>query len=262
MRNLLAANFMRLGRSRILWLCMAYMLYDGLRLFYGATKLTGDVYSRWAPSFQFLWFAGIAFALYCSFFISGEYADGGIRNKLIVGTSRLGIYLANLIFCTAACLLICAAYILPNWTLEYFFVGERGGLEYIRTSAEIALVLVECVLVVLSYNAIFLMIGMNIQHKTGGPIAVFLSAAALAYFGQDSRSMLLLYDSSPERYNFSPPVMFRHKLFSDWLPGGQAVHCIELGGFQDPKIMILHALVVVTASTAVGICLFQRKDLK
>ena len=262
MRNLLSANFMRLGHSRILWLCLASMLYDGLRLFSDATKLVENGYSRWAPSFQFLFFGGVAFGLYCSFFISGEYGDGGIRNKLVVGTRRSVIYLANWISCTAACLLMCVVYILPNWTLEYFLVGSAGRLEYIRTPGQIALLLVELVFVVMSFNAVFTMIGMNIQHKTGGPVAVFLAAAALIYFGHDSRTMLLLYNQSPEHWQFPPLTMLRYKLCAEWLPGGQALHCVDLGDFWSPQGMVLRALAVIMISTVIGLILFQRKDLK
>ena len=121
MRNVLSATFLRLKRSRILWLCLAYMLYDGLRLFYNASQMSG---TRWAPS------------------------------------------------------------------------------------------------------------------------------------------LLLLRNSSPEQYNFSPLTMLRYKLFAEWLPGGQALHCVDLGSFWAPEDMILHALIVIAAATAIGLALFQWKDLK
>ena len=175
---------------------------------------------------------------------------------------RSVLYLANLISCTLASLLMCGVYILVNWTLEYFVLGGAGALKYPRTLGQIALLLLECAVVTLSYNAIFTMIGMNIQHKTGGPIAVLLTAAALLYFGHGSRTMLLLRNSSPEQYNFSPLTMLRYKLFAEWLPGGQALHCVDLGSFWAPEDMILHALIVIAAATAIGLALFQWKDLK
>ena len=262
MANLLSANFLRLRKSLVLWLCTAYMLCSGLKLFYNATQMVQDGTSRDAPSFQFMFLGGIVFALYCSFFFSGEYGDGAIRNKLAVGASRTAVYLANLISCTAACLLMCAVYILPNWTLEYFLVGQAGGLSYSKAPSHIALVLVECVLVVLSFNAIFTMVGMNIQRKAVGPVVILLTAAALIYYGFDSRDMLLLRQSSPEQYNFPPLTMFRYQLFSDWLPGGQAIYCHYRGYPQAPGVMILHSLIVIIVSTAVGLLLFRRKDLK
>ena len=48
MRNVLSANFLRLKHSRILWLCLAYMLYDGLRLFYSASQAAAGTGARTA----------------------------------------------------------------------------------------------------------------------------------------------------------------------------------------------------------------------
>ncbi|MBD5085154.1 MAG: ABC transporter permease subunit [Clostridiales bacterium] len=262
MVNLLSANFLRLRKSLVFWLCTAYMLYDGLRLFYHSTQMVQEGTYRDAPSFQFMFLGGIVFALHCSFFVSGEYGDGAIRNKLTVGASRTAVYLANLITCTTACLLMCAAYILPNWTLEYFLVGKTGGLSYSKSSSYIALVFVVCILVVLSFNAIFTMIGMNIQRKALGSVVILLTAAALIYFGQEGRDMLLLRQSAPERYSYPPLTILRYQLFSDWLPGGQAIFCHYLGYPQAPETMILHSLIVIIVSTAAGLLLFQRKDLK
>lgn len=170
MRNVLSANFLRLKHSRILLLCLAYMLYDGLRLFYSASQAAAGTGTRMAPSFQFFWLGGIVFAVYCSFFISGEYGEGGVRRKVAAGAPRPAVYLANLTSCTLASLLMCGGYILANWTLEYFVLGGTGVLEYTQTPGQIALLLLECVVVTVSYNAIFTLVGMNIQHKTGGPL--------------------------------------------------------------------------------------------
>ena len=212
MRNVLSANFLRLKHSRILWLCLAYMLYDGLRLFYSASQAAAGTGTRMAPSFQFFWLGGIVFAVYCSFFISGEYGEGGVRRKVAAGAPRPAVYLANLTSCTLASLLMCGGYILANWTLEYFVLGGTGVLEYTQTPGQIAL--------------------------------------------------LLLRSSSPDRYSFSPLEELRYRLFAEWLPGGQAIHCVSLGAFWAPESMMLRALAVIAVSTGVGICLFRRKDLK
>lgn len=63
-------------------------------------------------------------------------------------------------------------------------------------------------------------------------------------------------------YSFSPLEELRYRLFAEWLPGGQAIHCVSLGAFWAPEGMMLRALAVIAVSTGVGICLFRRKDLK
>ena len=53
---------------------------------------------------------GLVAAVFISLFVGSEYSDGTIRNKLVVGHSRMRIYLANLIVCSIACVLISLAY--------------------------------------------------------------------------------------------------------------------------------------------------------
>ena len=124
MRNVLSANFLRLKHSRILWLCLAYMLYDGLRLFYSASQAAAGTGARMAPSFQFFWLGGIVFAVYCSFFISGEYGEGGVRRKMAAGAPRPAVYLANLTSCTLASLLMCGDISLQTgrWSILFWAV--------------------------------------------------------------------------------------------------------------------------------------------
>ena len=52
--------------------------------------------------FNALLLSGFVTALFVSFFLSAEYSDGTIRNKLMVGHKRKEIYLVNFVTCLLA----------------------------------------------------------------------------------------------------------------------------------------------------------------
>ena len=260
MRNLLHANFMRLRKSRTFWACMALMAFHGLRLVYHLREGDGTMDS---PTFQFFTDVGILLAVYYAAFVSGEYGDGIIRNKLTVGMTRPAIYFSNLISCIAAGLLMCAAFIIPNWTLTYIFFGQSRRVNYIRTPGQLMLSLLASAVVIVSYSALFSMLGMNIQHKAAGPVAVVSAASVLYLNGMVCGTELALYQQSPERYQYSGLRLVYDHLFAEWLPGGQArIYGPNVGCPPRALELMAYSLVVIVVSTGVGLLLFRRKDLK
>ena len=260
MRNLLYANFMRLWKSRTFWACMALMAFFGLRVFYFLTKEEGILDS---PSFLFLTDVSILLSVYYSSFISGEYGDGIIRNKLMVGAVRPAVYFANLISCIAAGFLMCAAFILPNWVLTYLFFGQSEWVDYIYTPGQVMLSLLASTAVIVSYSAIFSMIGMNIQHKAAGPVAVVFAAAALYLNGMICETELAFYQQDPERFHYSKTRLAYYHLFGEWLPGGQVrLLSSHAGNPYRALELVMYSLIIIAASTGAGLLLFRRRDLK
>ncbi len=260
MRNLLCANFHRVWKSRIFWVCMALMLFYGLRVVYslrdGAGTLDG-------PTFLFLTQVWFLLAAWYSSFLSGEYGDGAIRNKLAVGAVRPAIYFADLLTCITVGLLLCAAFILPNWTLTYLFFGHTPRVHYVCPPGQIALCLLAGVLVIVSFSAIFSMVGMNIQHKAAGPVAVIMTACVIYLNGLVCSTELELYRQAPERFNYSVFRLAYDQFFAEWLPGGQArYYAMHVGGSGMAPVLAAYSLAVILVSTAAGLFLFRRKDLK
>ena len=69
--------------------------------------------------------AAILIPAFVSLFVGTEYSDGTIRNKMIIGHTRAGIYLSDLIVCSTAGLGFCISYIigvfaagLPLYTID------------------------------------------------------------------------------------------------------------------------------------------------
>lgn len=260
MRNLLCANFHRMRKSRTFWVCMALMMFYGLRMVYSLRDNSGTIDS---PTFLFFTDVWFLLAAWYSSFISGEYGDGAVRNKLMVGAVRPDIYFANLITCIAAGLLMCAVFIIPNWTLTYFFFRHTSAVHYVSSAGEVTACLLAGALVIVSYSTIFSMVGMNIQHKAAGPVAVILTACVIYLNGLICDTELTLYRQAPERFSYSGFKLAYLRFFAEWLPGGQGRYYVtHTGNSGKAPMLAACSLAVIAASSGIGLLLFRRKDLK
>lgn len=263
MRNLLHANFHRVWKSRIFWGCMALMLLYGLRLVYSLQEALQEGWTQDHPAFLFFTQVWFLLAAWYSSFLSGEYSDGAVRNKLVVGAVRPAIYFADLVTCIAVGLMLCAAFILPNWTLTSFFFGHSDAVNYIHSPGQTAVDLLAGALVIVSYSAIFSAVGMNIQHRAAGPVVVILTACVLYLNGLVCDMELALYCQAPEPLKYSRLRLAYDRFFAEWLPGGQGrYYVMHAGSSGKAPVLAAYSLIVIAASTAAGLLLFRRKDLK
>ena len=97
MCKLLSANYSRLWRDKIFWICMGTMLvYSVVYMLNGCRQATVDLaeynYSIDKYYFHFAISIGIFCAVFSSMFFGTEYSDGTIRNKVIVGHTKLNHY--------------------------------------------------------------------------------------------------------------------------------------------------------------------------
>lgn len=123
---LLRANFSRLWRSASFWTAVSVMFGAGvfeLAVSYPYREQPGILDNRYM---LFVLMSGVVLSAFCSLFIGAEYSDGTIRNKVAVGHSRAAVYLADLITCSAAGVLVCLGYILPMAAAS---VPLMGGFE-------------------------------------------------------------------------------------------------------------------------------------
>ena len=112
---LLRANFFRLWRSASFWAAVSVMF--GIGVFELAVGVNAQRQGIPVPLdnryMLFVLMSGVVLSAFCSLFVGAEYSDGVIRNKIAVGHSRANLYLANLVTCSAAGILVCLGYILP-----------------------------------------------------------------------------------------------------------------------------------------------------
>ena len=104
-------NFSRIWKDKFFWLCMGAMLiYSVVYMLNGCRQSTVNMpeynYSIDKYYFNFAIVIGAFSALFSSMFFGTEYSDGTIRNKVIVGHTKVNIYIASLITTITATLLM------------------------------------------------------------------------------------------------------------------------------------------------------------
>lgn len=115
MRKLLRADFARLWKDKVFWIatgvvmlfsaaiCLAQynsMVNYDMNMSYALPRIYVNSYIMLC----------IALAAFTNLFLGTEYSDGTIRNKLVTGCSRSGIYLSGYLTCAAGGLLMQAAF--------------------------------------------------------------------------------------------------------------------------------------------------------
>lgn len=274
MNKLLHAGFYRFKKSRIYAVCLAGVLLYGI--FVNATQYFNKVKYGYELTvdpliFNFLTMIGVVFSVFIGLYVGTEYGDGTIRNKLIVGMSRTGIYLSNLIICTAGgMIIIIAAYILNiGLGIPLFGTPEMGA-------AQFAVTLLNGICLGIAYISIFNMIAMINSNKTNGAVLCILAAFAIVFIGillfsqlsqpefvdrlvmKDGESMLETVKNS-NYLSGTKREIYQNML--ELLPSGQAMMLVNHNEIH-PLRMIAYSGLVTVVTNVIGISIFRRKDIK
>lgn len=284
MNKLLYANFFRVKRDKVFWIGFAFMAAMGLLLplsnFWAVHQMIQETGERViipleGVFFAFNLFVPFAAAIFCSLFVGTEYSDGAIRNKLVIGHTRSGIYLANLITCTVASFVFAAVFMAV--------CGIAGGLTldgFQSNAKTIFLYLLASVCVILAFNALFTCLAMLNQNKAVVAIVTILSILLFlvialyvegrlsepefwnAEFYMDDAGQIINEPAMPNPNYISSPAMrsFLGFLY-DFLPGGQAYQLANAAALH-PVTMSLYSLLIAVVSTLIGVFFFRRKDIK
>ncbi len=281
MRSLLSANFARLWKNRMFWLCMAAMFFGGILMVVGQyvdlqkfIESGGEVGRILnAAGFSFATFIGILGAAFTSLFFGTEYSDGTIRNKIVVGASRNAIYLSALITGIAAALMMCLAYIAGNWPFGALLLGGQG------VGSAVALQnLVGCAVMVVAFCSIYTLLSMTNQNKAAVAVISLLVVFALLFLGAYIEARLsepefysgyhmdaageLVWESVPNDSYLRGTARQVYSFFRDFLPMGQALQYSMVAGAGRLWPLTGYSLAIAAVTTGVGLRLFRRKDLK
>lgn len=276
MRKLMSANLSRLWKDKIFWIAVsAILIFNLLNVLNGcrqATQAMADFgYTLDHYFFGFLTMVGLFIATFISLFQGTEYSDGTMRNKLIVGHSRIKIYLAN--FLTNY---IASAIIL----LAGFLAGMVGipviGWFEMETTA-LASYLAASLLMAGAWCAIFTLISMLTTNKAYGVVFCILICLGFVFLGSYFYNALC----QPEMYSgvemtvdgmmAGDPVPnpeyvggFKRQVYeflSDFFPSSQSIQMSTLEAAH-PIRMMLCSLALAIMTTLGGVFCFRRKDLK
>lgn len=278
MRKLLAANFSRLWKSRIFWTAQMGMALWGLFMFalflYNADNM-GQMFTQSNAHTYFFYvylFIGAVIAVFASLFIGTEYADGTIRNKLMVGHSRWAVYAANLlVVCGTGCLL-CGIHFLTSLVCVPFL-----GFEFYSFFSHPLRCIFQGLLIVLCYGALFTMIAMLDSAKARCAVVSLLLSLSLILGGmmvysrvtmeETKVQMVMMEDGRFERQVVPNPRYLTgtarnvFRWIDACLPGSQAFHAASGEELFDQRGAVC-MVGLSCAITAAGIAGFKKKDIK
>ena len=275
MSNLISVGLFRTVRSKLFYillvltaLTMVYVYYNTYRLQLGPDFSQLDLYF-----FQFINANIVSAAVFCPLFLSSEYGDGALRNKLMVGRTRPQIYLANLavncLYGTAACLAavvtgLCVGVPLLGWfqnagpgkILLYVLLALATTwvcaalytfLSMVVASRGVAITL--CIL--LAFGLILL--GQYLY------LALSQEEVLTALFYTDTGEMAVSEQPNPAYLTgFARQV---YQFFYELTPGGQAYQILGMSA-QSPLRMLGYSGLVFVLVTGLGLAIFQKKDVK
>ena len=275
MSKLLSANFLRLRHSRLFWAGMLLMFLFGLlpvlsqynmHVRYGYDTVLDSTL------FSYTILIGLVTAIFTSLFVGTDYSDGTIRNKLIVGHTRIAIYLANLVTTGVAALLFCLSCLTSTLAFGLPLLGTPvTGLQTLCP------LLFGSLLLALAFAAIYTMVGMVCSNKAAVAV-ICLVALMLLMIGSSWVVAMLAEPEFYENYTLTdgemevienvrnpryPTGVWRDVLefLNDFLPTGQSMQYSQMQ-VAHPWLLVLWSFLIALGATLAGALMFRRKDIQ
>lgn len=283
MRNLLSANFARLRKNLIFWLCIAAMIGYAAIMLISWYRTNQIILQSDRPDmargmdqflFSFIGLIGILLAAFVGLFLGTEYSDGALRSKLTVGHSRAAVYLSNLTAAVIASFLMCLAYIAVILAVGVPVYGPSATEPLILLRR-----LAEALAVCMAHCALFTLVAMNWGNKALSAVVCVLGVLALMWMTSGMRNHLVepefytskVFDEAlqdwvaselrPNPNYVGGPLRVVFRFFCDVLPTGQGMQLT--GGAADRSPWLpLYSVIVTAVSTGAGLLLFRRKNIK
>ena len=263
MSKLLYANFFRLWRNRLFQIGLGFMFFAGSFLvFQQYRQLVGYGTNVKLDSTMFVYtiMIGVISSIFCSLFVSTDYNDGTIRNKVIAGSRRAEIYIANLIVNIVASFLLCFSYILANIVIGVPLIGT---LETPLPKA--LLILAGSLLTVVAFCAVFTMISLLIQSKAIAPVvcivAMFLSIAFLNEVQRILDQPEFWYDGTVNTAYVDGTEREVLEFLYNAIPAGQEMQ-YSRRSTENIGEMAAYAAGLTVITTGIGAFFFNRKDIR
>lgn len=280
MRKLLSANFARLWKSKVFWVLEGFCFGFGVFAYILVAINTRNLGQGWleyeAHAYFYLpvLFIAVIVAIFSCFFIGNDYSDGTIRNKLIVGHSRVNIYFSFLLTVCVASVLFLLAHVLAMLSVGLPFSGAA-----VLTHAEFQpWRIMNVLLTAIVYAAIFTLLSMLDSNKARNVVVSLLVACVLIFAGfyfydkvsapeyiqlvtHQSDGSLLLQDGPPNPEYLAGVNRIVHHWITLILPSGSVMLSLDKRlGFDWRNTLC--SVVMILLPTLVGISFFKRKDIK
>lgn len=284
MRRLLCANFRRLWRSVWFWLCLLAnvcwtMFAFGAECYnltvFGQGLGTGAADSIVFDSIQLQSFIA---AVFVSMFIGTEYSNKTIRNKIIVGHSKVNVYLSNYIVCVVGALV---------FYLVHFAIFILGGLPVLgplEFPQETLIGFLCGMFGVAARVAVYVFIAMLIMSKSASIVVslcvIYFALISVSWVEnslmQPSQMPINIHDpetgavigtemmDNPE-YIESDVLRKIYEFYLEFTPMGQESTYMSidyLGLPEDVGYFPMYSMLFGSIFTGSGVLIFRRMDLK
>ncbi len=280
MSRLLSADLARLRKSIFFKLCVIGMFLFGIYMKvmdYVSCTQYGFTVSLFSMLTIYMFVLVFMIPAFVSLFVGAEYSDGTIRNKLIIGHTRLSIYLSNLITGVAAALIFTAAYLIAGLAVGIPLCGVSEA-----NYRELVSLFLLSIVTMTAIASLSTLIGMLCQSRAVTAVVNILAVLFLLVMSIYVSARL----NEPEYYQSittmtddgsiqdvaeeKNPTYLRgterkvYEFFNEFIPTSQAVAITQgsVSDYSSVARMAGYSAGIAVVSTAVGIFVFRRKDIK
>ena len=280
MSKLLNAGFARMLRNKVLLICFAILGFtNGISIiishFQNEEQDAPDTFLL-----SGLIIVSIMTAVFVTSFLGAEHRFGTIRNKLIVGQSRLSVYGSSFLVCLTGMLMMFALVWILTLVLGNLVLG---GFE--KSSQELLILFLRSLLAMTALTALYTLIGLCIHSKSKGSVAAVICAFVMLigsvavmqtlmepeYYPQDATIMVddMEYARVGEEPVKNPYYVTGNKrrfyqALYDLSPITQILdECDdqETAPGQTAKLVLIPCAEMLLLFCA-GLCIFKKRDLK
>ena len=281
MANLLSANFYRLFRSKVFYVgILAAVVVEVYSLLTGYQSTLLEGLGLENKFFLYPILLVIEMPAFCGLFFGAEYSGGTLRSKLIAGIPRWKLYAANLVTGAVVSLAFSATAIVTGLALVFLLIGgfqlETGILAgYFLCSLAVGV----------ASAAFAAMVALLVPNRAIGLVIGVLVAFSLLFVGQYlvqglaqpeltrehepvlQNGVVVGYASSPDAPMVPNPryvggaLRTVYTFLLHFMPMGQCF-LVSFLGLEEPWKLMVGAALFIALTTAVGLAIFQKKDVK
>lgn len=283
MYKLLNQGFYRLRKNKIFWGLLVLTICIACFFLNNSKKDNSNSYMD-ELIMQHIGIMGFFISVFTSLFVGLEYANGTIRNKIVVGHSRIKIYLSNLIISITVGIIIEIVYIL------FVAIILKGTL---ILPSQFDTILLHIVMIIVMYSTIFNCMTLLCNDITVSTVigimivlVMFIADVALAVPAEaEEYSYNYNYNAQGEEtreingLNPNYPGETKQKIakiIRNITPIGQTNQIMAvfseairinakgeaIGEWSDTTYLLWYSLGTIIAINAMGIYFFSKKELK
>lgn len=271
MNKLLRADFFRLKKDLIFWFFIFFtMVFSGINIFKYCSS-TGQIILDKVMN-EFIMYICLFIAIFISIFVGKEYSEGIIRNKIIVGHSRITIYLSKLIITIIVSILCELIYVIIILLVGLPLFGRLQ-----MSASQIAISMLNTFLVIIVYCSIFNFITMICSEITVSiiiniliVIIMFIIEVSVGYIAnspkysthsylEDGIEYIISQEPNPN-YPGDAKVNLAKTIYL-FTPQGQATKIANMD-IESLYQMPIYSVSLMIIINIIGLYLFSRKELK